>query len=102
MGLRRSAPEPPPGDPRCLSRDSPNGGLRMRRLLLATTAISALALGTPLALAQSSTAPGGALEEQKQPPDKSGKTANPTMPGQGMHNGSPPAGRSAQTPEASP
>jgi uncharacterized protein DUF1236 len=74
----------------------------MRRLLLATTAISALALGTPLALAQSSTAPSGALEEQKQPPDKSGKTANPTMPGQGMHNGSPPAGRSAQAPEASP
>jgi hypothetical protein len=73
----------------------------MRRLLLATTAISALALGTPLALAQSSNAPSGALEEQKQPPGKSGKAATPTMPGQGTHNDSP-TGRSAQAPEASP
>lgn len=37
----------------------------MRRILLATTAITALALATPMALAQSSSGPNGALEEQK-------------------------------------
>jgi hypothetical protein len=73
----------------------------MRRLLFATTAISVLALGTPLALAQSSNAPSGAREEQKQPPAKTGKTATPAAPGQDTHNGSP-AGRSAQAPKAAP
>lgn len=73
----------------------------MRRLLLATTAITALALGTPLALAQSNYAPSGALEEQKQPPAKSGKTTTPAAPGQATHNGSQ-TGPSAQAPEASP
>jgi len=73
----------------------------MRRILLATTAIIALALGTPVALAQSSNAPSGALEEQKQPPRKSGKTATPTMPGRGTQNGSP-AGPRAEAPEATP
>lgn len=73
----------------------------MRRLLLATTAITALALGTPLALAQSNNAPSGALEEQKQPPAKSGKTATPAAPGQATHKGSQ-TGPSAQAPEASP
>jgi hypothetical protein len=56
----------------------------MRRLLLATTAVTALALGTPSALAQSGNGPSGALEEQKQPSGKSGKAATPTTPGQGV------------------
>ena len=73
----------------------------MRRLLLATTAISTLALAAPVALAQSSNAPSGAHEEQKQPPAKGGKTTAPTAPGEGTHNGSP-AGRSAQAPAAPP
>jgi len=80
----------------------------MIRLLLATTAISALALGTPVALAQSSNVPSGALEEQKQPPKKGANTQTPTQgpagktaPAQGTHNGSP-TGRSAQVPAAPP
>jgi hypothetical protein len=71
----------------------------MRRILLATTAITALALATPMALAQSSSGPNGALEEQRQPPGKSGTT--PTMPSHGTHSGSP-EGPSAQAPEATP
>jgi hypothetical protein len=77
----------------------------MRRSLLATTAISALVLASPLALAQ--VPQGGAIQEQprdqQHPPPKGAQpmtpAPSPTAPGKGAQMETPPAHQQPQTPQ---